>query len=320
MVRTRQQTKSSDQDHPPPEKVEKTSPLTKARAKAKKPPVSKDPSPSPHSLGGGNRQDVLAIPGPKGDIACITSHPPTDPPVLIFTHGASGNLQTPSLWNFGDGFGRSKPILLFQGSMNLKSRTSMFTSIIAYLKPTSSTPVTLGGRSMGARAAVMAALEDKTIKTLILASYPLTGQKGATRDQILLELDEGVDVLFISGSKDSMCDLDELREVMKKMKARTWLREVEGADHGMAVKPNKHTAAVGKITGRVAATWMDERESLSRDEVLTWAEEVEEDVKDKKTIDEKANDKKRAAESDQETPTNNDHAGGSKKKRRRKAR
>jgi len=134
--------------------------------------------------------------------------------------------------------------------------------------------VAYGGRSMGARAAVLAAQADESIKTLVLVSYPLIGPGGAVRDRILLDIRSDVDVLFISGDGDSMCDFPRLATLRKKMKAKSWMVVVEGADHGMNLKGGKKmkaaTEEVAKETGRIAARWIEARDEEQKDMKLNW--------------------------------------------------
>ena len=124
----------------------------------------------------------------------------------------------------------------------------------------------------GARAAVLASQQSQsTIKTLVLVSYPMIGaQKGDSREQILLDLPENVDVLFISGSKDSMCPIKKLQEVIAAMKARSWLVVVESADHGMNVSPKTATQAMVRRTGALAAEWLKDRDEGKRHCSLSW--------------------------------------------------
>lgn len=138
------------------------------------------------------------------------------PNKLIFTHGAGGGIESPATVEFAMGFAKHSALVCFQGTMNLQSRVKSFNAVIDDVKSQA-----LGGRSMGARAAVMA----RGNQPLILVSYPLVAK--TMRDQILLDLDEG-DVLFIIGSDDKMCPISELDSVRKKMKADTWLLVVTG--------------------------------------------------------------------------------------------
>jgi pimeloyl-ACP methyl ester carboxylesterase len=118
---------------------------------------------------------------------------------------------------------------------------------------------------MGARAAVLAASEhlaqtndqgvDLNVQ-LVLVSYPLQGPKDDLRDQILLDLPKTASVLFIIGDRDAMCPLDLLNETRSRMRAKSQLAVVRGADHGMHVKPARMTKGVGEETGRLAAKWV----------------------------------------------------------------
>lgn len=121
---------------------------------------------------------------------------------------------------------------------------------------------------MGARAAVMAATElivaeeEKLVGTvrLVLVSYPLQGPKDV-RDQILLDLPKETDVLFVIGDRDAMCPLDLLEGIRARMKARSRLVVVRGADHGMNIRPASKTRELGEETGRVAARWVSGEEN-----------------------------------------------------------
>ena len=229
-------------------------------------------------------------------IPCILSNTPSSPsinpnaplqPLLTFTHGAGGTLTSPAIANFSTGFSRQFPILCFQGNSNLGSRTKMFSAVIEDRKA----PFSLGGRSMGARAAVMAATE--ATKHLVLISYPLhTGDQ--VRDQILLDISPSVKVIFVSGDRDSMCDLTRLDLVRSKMRCQTWRITIEGADHGMDMRPKKFTEAVGIKTGEVVAEWIQRSDHTRTEgrivcnedgqvewtgwmtESMTWSEAMEE--------------------------------------------
>lgn len=153
--------------------------------------------------------------------------------------------------------------------MNLQSRVSTFQAVVEH----EDTQPALGGRSMGARAAVLTAQQPQYgVKALVLASYPMVGaQKGDSREQILLDLPERIDVLFIVGSNDSMCDIKHLRTVMQKMKARSWVVEVKGADHGMSLKQKAGVQPIRKETGTIAAHWLLERDESKRHSSLSWS-------------------------------------------------
>ncbi|KAL8805531.1 MAG: hypothetical protein Q9182_001900 [Xanthomendoza sp. 2 TL-2023] len=210
----------------------------------------------------------FTIPSSPKPIHCILSHPPTPPtpntnpppPSLIFTHGAGGTLASAAIANFTTGFSHHLSLLCFQGTMHLPTRTKTFPTITHHQNLPPTTP--LGGRSMGARAAIMAATPKTT--HLILISYPLQTAT-ATRDQILLHIHPSTHVLFVSGDRDPMCHLPRLESVRARMQCPTWRIVVEGADHGMDVRPRKFTEAVGVKVGEIVAAWIRGRDESRRE-------------------------------------------------------
>ena len=217
------------------------------------------------------QRDLEIAFAPKGHITCIkyakdekTSKQSSS---LIFTHGASGTLKADAMANFAEGFATTAPMLSFQGSMNLNSRVKMFEAVCEDQKAFKC----LGGRSMGARAAIMAATDENT--HLALVSYPLHNNK-ATRDQILLDLPADKKVIFVSGNHDNMCDLKKLEDVRSKMKCKTWLCVVEGADHGMKTKPAKASKAIVLKTGEIVARWLEDSEKFPISSTISWNDET----------------------------------------------
>ena len=207
---------------------------------------------------------------PKPPIKCIYSsqnHEDHDPvqPALLFTHGAGGTLKAKAIVNFSNGFALNSPsgTVCFQGNMNLQSRAKMFGAVAESLGFSRC----LGGRSMGARAAVMAATDMTT--RLVLVSYPLHTGKDL-RDQDLVELPASVKVVFVSGSEDIMCDLSTLENVRSRMKCQTWRVVVQGADHGMNLSPNVGTQDVGEKVGEVVAHWLDNANDIREEGKIEW--------------------------------------------------
>lgn len=220
-------------------------------------------------------QRSLQVPfPPKPPIQCVyTTKDASDVAgtdvALIFTHGAGGTLQSDAVANFTHGFAshsRQSSILCFQGNMNLKSRVKMFSEVIAS-DLNVKTPRCLGGRSMGARAAVIAVTKNSS--HLVLVSYPLHTAK-ETRDQLLLDLPASIKVIFVCGDRDEMCDLERLEEVRRKMSCKTWRVVVEDADHGMNVKPKAGTQEVGRKTGDVVAMWLKASDANPREGKIVW--------------------------------------------------
>jgi len=305
VTRSSARTNTKDANHLPDSPIDSPEPQPPA-SKERRAPKPKKPSAKDAKPGADAQPDEESDSAPKNrttltithelvkkPIECHqytpTSSPSTPSPTLIFTHGAGGTLSADAVVNFCTGYSSSQTVLAFQGSMNLKSRTKGFHACIDELNSIQSTvqkgikenttgskTLLLGGRSMGARAAVIAAsehlasLDDKEAEKLnvqlILVSYPLLGPKDELRDQILLDLPKTVRILFISGDEDAMCPIDTLNETRDKLTAKSQLVVVTDANHGMNVVPASRTQRVGEETGRLAARWV--QGELMEDEVF----------------------------------------------------
>ncbi|KAL8929556.1 MAG: hypothetical protein Q9208_001225 [Pyrenodesmia sp. 3 TL-2023] len=213
---------------------------------------------------------------PKKSVRCVLTSKggssDTPAPDLIFTHGAGGTLDSDAIVNFVEGFASSGlAVLCFQGNMNLQSRIKMFKTVIESQEEHISV-MSAGGRSMGARAAILAAPAGTS--HYVLVSYPLHTDK-QVRDDVLLELPESAKVIFISGDRDSMCEISRLDAVRERMQCQTWRVVVEDANHGMTLKPKAGTKPVGLKTGEVVASWMQGHcLNDGREGKISWNEEA----------------------------------------------
>jgi len=118
--------------------------------------------------------------------------------------------------------------------------------------------VFLIGKSMGGRIGCHLAADDPghPIAGLICLGYPLrSASSGALRDQVLLSL--RTPILFVQGTRDPLCALDELAEVRARMTAPNQLYVVEGGDHSLEVTAAQRKAA-GETQADVDARILDE--------------------------------------------------------------
>jgi len=95
-------------------------------------------------------------------------------------------------------------------------------------------PAVLIGKSMGGRIGCHLALEEE-VAAVVCLGYPLCGggNPEKIRAEVLLKL--ATPVLFVQGTRDSLCPLDLLAGVREKMKAPNRLYVVEGGDHSLMV-------------------------------------------------------------------------------------
>lgn len=94
----------------------------------------------------------------------------------------------------------------------------------------------LAGKSMGGRMGCHVAVElgARGPAALVCFGYPLIGQGGDVRDEVLRALE--TPVLFVQGSRDPMCPLERLEAVRRDMRAPNELYVVEGGDHSLRVR------------------------------------------------------------------------------------
>lgn len=95
-------------------------------------------------------------------------------------------------------------------------------------------PTFLIGKSMGGRIGCHVALEEK-VNGVICLGYPLCamGDRARLRDEVLRAL--RTPILFVQGTRDTLCPLDLLEGVRAEMKAPNILHVVEGGDHSLGV-------------------------------------------------------------------------------------
>src|SRR5437762_1182458 len=104
--------------------------------------------------------------------------------------------------------------------------------------------IILVGKSMGGRVGCHLSLEEK-VDSLVCLGYPLCGMGDRTklRDEVLRGLTTRI--LFVQGTRDSLCPLDLLERVRAEIKVPNFLHVVEGSDHSLRV-PKRQLHATGE--------------------------------------------------------------------------
>src|SRR5437773_2785700 len=105
------------------------------------------------------------------------------------------------------------------------------------------------GKSMGGRIGCHVSIEEK-VDGLVCFGYPLCamGNRTKLRHEVLRALT--TPILFVQGTRDALCPLDLLKQVRAEMKARKFLRVVEGGDHSLHV-PKRQLQATGETQEHV---------------------------------------------------------------------
>ena len=83
---------------------------------------------------------------------------------------------------------------------------------------------------MGSRVGCHVALEER-VDALVCLGYPLRGQRGELRSEVLFAL--RTPVRLVQGSRNPLCPLDALEDVRRKMSAPSALHVVEAGNHSL---------------------------------------------------------------------------------------
>jgi predicted alpha/beta-hydrolase family hydrolase len=170
---------------------------------------------------------------------------------ILLAHGAGAGKDSPWMQRWAAALSAIAPVTVFDysyltaGKPAPKAET-LVKEHFAKLEPLlAAGPTVLIGKSMGSRVGchVAAALHELSshadaLSAVVCLGYPLRGQNGKLRDEVLSEVP--APMLLVSGSRDPMCDLAELDRVAAKVntiKGRSLqVLRVEGGDHSLTLR------------------------------------------------------------------------------------
>ncbi len=120
-----------------------------------------------------------------------------------------------------------------------------------------------GGKSMGGRMTSLLAsttpLPD--VAGLVFLGFPLHAAGKPSRERAAHLHAFDLPLLFLQGTRDKLCELDELRPVLRDLGRRATLHVIEGGDHSFAVPKSagRTEADVHAELASVVAEWMNAR-------------------------------------------------------------
>ncbi len=88
---------------------------------------------------------------------------------------------------------------------------------------------------MGGRVASHIVAKGEQCNGLIFLGYPLHAAKQTEKLRVEHWADITCPVLFVEGTRDSLCDLEQLKSEIKRIPAPTNLYIIEGGDHSFKV-------------------------------------------------------------------------------------
>ncbi|OBH21661.1 alpha/beta hydrolase [Mycolicibacter terrae] len=184
------------------------------------------------------------------DIAGISHHPAGTPKgIVLLTHGAGGNRDSPMLHRLCDEWAR-RGFLAIRYDLPFRRRRPKgppsgsgagdrdgITSAIGYARGLADGPLIAGGHSYGGRqTSMVVAAGGAPVDLLALFSYPLhpPGKPERTRTDHLPDI--GVPTVFTHGTSDPFGTPAELRTAAALIPAPHQVVEITGARHDLASK------------------------------------------------------------------------------------
>ena len=172
-------------------------------------------------------------------------------PAFLFAHGAGAPSTHPWMKRWANKLASVGPVFPFDYPYmeERRKRPDRLPALVAAhrealirIKKTHDGPVVLIGKSMGGRVGCHLALEEE-VPAVICLGYPLCGggNPEKMRAEVLLKL--ATPILFVQGTRDSLCPLNLLAGVREQMKAPNQLYVVESGDHSLMVTKGQLKAA-----------------------------------------------------------------------------
>lgn len=183
----------------------------------------------------------------KGEVSAILMRPDNATHLLVLGHGASSNMRTPLLATIAENLAE-RNIATFRynfpysekgGGRN--SQTTCVETIRSAVRAAGEAapglPILAGGHSFSGRMTSTAQAESPIdgVRGLVFFSFPLhpAGEPAIKRAEHLANV--RVPMLFLSGTRDALAELDLLGPVVKSLGNRATLHLLDTADHSFKV-------------------------------------------------------------------------------------
>jgi predicted alpha/beta-hydrolase family hydrolase len=214
--------------------------------------------------------EKIVIPVGAETVYGLLLRPPGAKALYLFAHGAGTNMVHRSMASNVEGLAergiatlRYNFLYTEKGSKRPDAPRTAHAAVRAAAsiakKLAGDLPLYAGGRSFGGRMTSQAQADEPLpgVRGLAFLGFPLhpAGKPGVERAEHLAKVQ--VPMLFLSGSRDALAELDLLRPVVAELGKRATLRVVEHADHSFNV---------AKSSGRTAA----EAEAEALDALANW--------------------------------------------------
>ena len=194
-------------------------------------------------------------------------------PGVILAHGAGNDMHNPLLLVLSEGLAEAGWLTLrFNFPYKDKGRKAPDSQqvlvqtwqgvyrFLAHHADFGTDTIVAAGKSMGGRvASQMAADGLLPVQRLVFLGYPLhaPGKRDALRDAHLYRIQ--MPMLFFAGTRDTLCELELLHMVLKRLEASWTLEVIEGGDHSFLLPATSDVTqqAVYRQILRKTLTWLN---------------------------------------------------------------
>lgn len=210
----------------------------------------------------------------KGEVSALLIRPEGATHLLVLGHGASTNMRHATMQAIADRLAEAGVASLrynFPYSEHGKGRDSQAVctatvraAVAAAHEAAPGLPLLAGGHSFGGRMTSTAESESplEGVRGLVFFSFPLhmPGKPDTKRADHLAAVD--VPMLFLSGTRDELADLNLLKTVCGKLGKRATLHPVDTADHGYKVLKRSRTSDEDVFVemARVVREWVSKQD------------------------------------------------------------
>lgn len=205
----------------------------------------------------------------KGEVSALLIRPENATHILVFGHGASTNMRHRTLQTIAENLAKQN-IATFRYNFPYSEKGSgrdspatcgktIRSAVAAAHKQAPDLKILAGGHSFGGRMTTTATSEApiENVVGLVLSSFPLhpPGAPDTKRAEHLSNVT--VPMLFVSGTRDTLAELDLLKSVVKKLGKRATLHLLDTADHSYKIlkKTRKSDEDVFAEMARVVREW-----------------------------------------------------------------
>lgn len=205
----------------------------------------------------------------KGEVSALLMRPDEATHLLVLGHGASSNMRTPMLQKIAESlaeqgiatFRYNFPYSEKGGGRNSQATVTatIRSAVAAAHEACPDLPLLAGGHSFSGRMTSTAQSESPIdgVKGLVFFSFPLhpAGEPAITRAEHLSKVD--IPMLFLSGTRDALAELDLLKPVIQNLSKRATLHLLDTADHSFKILKRTRTSTedVFSELARVVRAW-----------------------------------------------------------------